>query len=99
MNIRPHRHEEMTDILRAVVVEELITDLTGAGGAGDDAAHHVHEHGDAGALRSADWLHHAAVERGIRIGGGTAVLIERVAERDLFPAPRGAADFSARGHC
>ena len=42
--IRLHGQEEMADILRLVVIEELIADFAGIAGARDNAAHDVHQH-------------------------------------------------------
>ena len=88
--IRLHGQEEMPDILRPVVIEELIADIAGASRARDDAAHDVHQHRYAGAFRPADRQHDAAVERGVRIGGRPA-LAHRAHSRAELVSPRRAA--------
>ncbi len=88
----------MADVLRLVVFLEMIAHVAAERCAGNDATHQVHEHRQRRTFRPADRLHRAAIERHVWIGGLTAPGVERIAERDLLTAPRGAPDFPSRGY-
>src|SRR4030088_2679418 len=72
-----HRHDEMADVLRLVLVLEMIAYVAAERRAGNDSAHHVHEHRQRRTFRAADRLHRAAIERDVRVGSLTALGVER----------------------